>query len=160
MGGTAPTASNLDQILFKVDGSAVTLNYQPSSAKTVVVSSATSSKELQRFNLDGQRLECPVENPLQTAAIFKIEVLGEKNCLLAIPGLTTAKAKPGEGSIRDLALALASHYRVPVVVESSDVTHHVSWTFTSTDAWTAANQAVVSEHFSVDQRPDGLIEIR
>jgi hypothetical protein len=155
-----PGASNLDQIQFKADGSKLTLEYQPSASKTVVVSSAISNKEIQRFNLDGQRLECPIENSFQTASIFKIEVLGDKaSNLVALPGKTTAKAKASEGSVQDLALALSGHYRVPVLIEAADVTKHVSWNFTSADARSAASQAVEPEGFSVDQRQDGLIEI-
>ncbi|MDR3690437.1 MAG: hypothetical protein P4L46_13735 [Fimbriimonas sp.] len=153
-------ASNLDQIQFKVDGARVIVRYQPSSAKTIVVSAPSTGKEIQRFNLSNQRLESPIENSLAKAVIFKIEALGDKSAsLIALPGRSIETAKSGSGSVQDLAVALAGHYRVPVEVEAVDVTHRVSWTFASADARSAANQALESEGFSVDQRSDGLIEI-
>jgi len=153
-------ASDLDQVAFKVDGNKVVLRYQPSSIKTVVISSPTSGKEVQRFSLNGQRLESPIENPLPKSAVFKIEALGDKtSTILAVPGQSMEPTKAGEGTVQDLALALAGHYRVPVEVEAADVTHRVSWNFSSSDARAAANQALESEGFSVDQRQDGLIEI-
>jgi hypothetical protein len=160
LGGLAGGSVPVDQLVFKTDGSDVILSYQPSSAKTVVVSSPISGKEVQRFNLDGQSLQSPIQNSLENPAIFKVEVLGDKNSsLVAVPGTATVKAKSGEGTIQDLAVSLAGHYHVPVVIEASDVTHHVTWNFASADAVAAANQAVVSEGFSVDQRSGGLIKI-
>jgi len=71
----------------------------------------------------------------------------------------TLKAKVGDGTIQDLAISLAGHYHVPVVVEAGDVTHHVTWNFGSSDPLAAATQAVSNDGFSVDQRSGGLIKI-
>ncbi len=156
--GLAPVA--VDQIVFKADGSEVVLNYQASGNKTVVVSSPVTGKEVQRFRLEGQRLQSPIQNTMDSPAIFKVEVLGDKNSsLIAVPGVATLKAKSGEGTVQDLAVSLAGRYHVPVVVEAADVTHHVSWNFASADVLAAANQAVTNVGFSVDQRSDGLIKI-
>jgi len=153
-------AGTVDQLVFKADGPNVVLNYQPNGAKTVIVSSPISGKEVQRFVLDGQRLQSPIVNSLPNPAIFKVEVLNDKtSSLLVVPGSSTLKAKTGDGSIQDLAIALAGRYHVPVVIDAADVTHHVTWNFSTTDPQVAANQAVSSEGFSVDQRPGGLIKI-
>jgi len=160
MSGAIGGGSNVDQLQFKVDGSKLIVLYQPSSAKTVVVTSANTNKEISRFTLDGQRLESPIENSLSNPAIMKIQVLGDKaSALVAIPGQSIPKAKSGEGSVQDLAVALAGHYRIPVVVEAADVTHHVTWSFSSNDPRQTANQALSADGFSVDVRPDGLLEI-
>ncbi len=154
------SGSNLDQIRFKVDGSKLVLQYQPSNPKTLVISSPTTGKEIQRFDLNSQRVESPIENSLANPAIFKIQPIGDKNSsLVAVPGQSPSKAKTGEGSVQDLSLALAGHYRIPVVIEAADVTHRVSWNFSTSDVRVAANQAVANEGFSVDQRPDGLVVI-
>jgi len=153
-------SSSVDQLVFKADGSNIILNYQSSGTKTVVVSSPLSGKEIQRFNLDGQTLRSPIENQQDNAALFKVEVLGDKIAsLIAVPGTATLKAKSGDGTIQDLSLALAGHYHVPVVIEAADVTHHVSWNFASPDAVSAATQALANDGFSVDQRSGGLIKI-
>jgi len=152
--------SNLDRIQYKHDGSKFTLLYHPSSAKTVVVTSASTNKEIQRFNIDGQRLECPLENPLKHAAAFKVQVLGDKaQSVVAIPGNDVGRGKAGSGSVQELALALADHYRVPVVIEAADVTRHVTWSFSAIDARAAATQALSGDGFSVDARQDGMIQI-
>jgi len=150
----------VDQLIFKADNGDVVLNYQPSAAKTVVVSSPLTGKEIQRFNLDGQSIQSPIQNPEENAALFKIEVLGDKvSSLIAVPGTGTPKAKTGQGTIQDLALSLAGHYHVPVVIEAADITRHVTWSLAAPDAITAADQAVANEGFSVDQRTGGLIKI-
>jgi len=153
-------SGTLDQLVFKADGSNVVLNYVPSSPQTLIVSSPTSGKEIQRFNLDGQRLQSPIENSLDNPAIFKVQVLpGNTSSMIVVPGASTLKTKTGDGSIQDLAVSLAGHYHVPVVIEAADVTHHVSWNFASPSPITAASQAVSGEGFSVDQRSDGVIKI-
>jgi len=153
-------AGSVDQLQFKSDGSNLILSYQPSGSKTVVVSSPVTGKEIQKFNLDGQRLQSPIVNSMKTPAIFKVEVLNEKaSSLVVVPGSTTLKAKSGDGSVEDLAIAIAGFYHVPVVIEAADVTHHVTWNFATSDALAAANQAVSNEGFSVDQRTGGLIKI-
>jgi len=153
--------SNLDQIVFKADGAKVILKYQSSNPRTLVVSSPTNGKEIQRFNLNGQRLDSPVQNSLSKSVIFKVEAIGDKSAsLIAVPGQKRDLAKTGEGTVQDLALAIAGHYLIPVEILAADVTHHVSWNFSSSDARAAANQAVEADGFSVDQRQDGLIEIQ
>jgi hypothetical protein len=158
--GALPGGSNLDQIQYKHDGSKLTLLFQPSASKTVVVTSASSNKEIQRFNMEGQRLECPIENPLSHSAAFKIQVLGDKaQSIVVVPGHQVTKAKAGSGSVQEMALALADHYQVPVVIDAADVTRHVTWTFSASDALSAANQALSNEPFAVDKRQEGMIRI-
>lgn len=158
--GGSGTVANLDQLQFISDGKSVVLNYQPSGPKTIEVSSPLTGKEIQRFNLDGQKLQSPFENSLAAPAIFKVEVLGDKGVsLVAIPGTGTLKPKIGEGTIQDFALALAGHYRVLVVVEGADANQHVAWNFTSSDALAAANLAVAGQGLSADLRSGGLIAI-
>ena len=159
-GGFSGTG-NVDQILFKADGSSLMLSFQPSGPKTIIVSSPLSGKEIQRFKLNGERLQSPIENSLTTPALFKVEVLNQKqSSLVVVPGSMTLRAKSGEGTIQDLAISLAGFYRVPVVVEASDVTHHISWNFSTPDAVAAANKAVTNEGYSADQTSGGLIKIR
>jgi len=150
-----------DQLLFKVDGSNVVLDYAPTSPKTVIVTSPVTGKELRRFDLNGQRLESPIENSNQKPAVFKVEVVGDKTpSIVVVPGKATTNTKAGDGTVQDLAVSIAGRYHVPVVIEAADVQHHVTWTFGSGDANTAASQALENEGFSVDQRSDGLIKIR
>ena len=125
-----------------------------------MVSSPITGKEIQRFSLNSQKIESPIENKLSNAVLFRIETLGDKNArLIAIPGTSLDRAKTGTGSIQDLATALAGHYRMPVIVDANDITRHVAWNFASPDARVAANQALRSEGFSVDQRQEGMLQI-
>ena len=158
--GAISGGASSDEINFKSDGTKVVLQYQASGAKTIVVSSPITGKEIQRFSLNSQKIESPIENKLSNAVLFRIETLGDKNArLIAIPGTSLDRAKTGTGSIQDLATALAGHYRMPVIVDANDITRHVAWNFASPDARVAANQALRSEGFSVDQRQEGMLQI-
>ncbi len=162
---TASTAGfsgggSADHLTFRAEGSGAVLVFQPSGKKTVVVSSPLSGTEVQRFNLDSQKLESPIVNTAATPALFKVEVLNDKaSSIVIVPGTATLKAKAGEGTIQELGVALAGKYHIPVVIEAGDLQHHVSWNFSSSDALTSAAKAVSTEGFSVDQRPGGLIKI-
>ena len=158
--GAISTSASVNQVRFKFDGTKVVLNYSASGTKTIVVSSPVTGKEMKRIQLENNRLESPLENSLAKAVVFKVESLGDEGGrLIAIPGSVPEKAKPGEGTVQDLAVALAGHYRVPVVIDSGVASKQISWNFGSADARAAASQAVGSEGFSVDQKQDGLVEI-
>jgi len=158
--GAISSGATQDEINFKTEGSKLMLQYQASGTKTIVVSSPSTGKEIQRFSLNGQKIESPIENSLSNGVLFKIEAVGDKNSrMIAVPGSSLDKTRTGSGSIQDLAVAIAGHYRIPVVVDASDVTRHVSWSFSSPDARSAASQALKTEGYSVDQRQEGMLQI-
>jgi len=159
-GGVASTGMSRDQLTFQMQSGKLTMSYQPSGSRTVVVSSGISGKEVQRFPLDGNRLETHLENNLADVALFDVQVLGEARvATVALPGLARSAEKTGSGDVKKLAAALAGFYRVPVLLEVAEAGKPLSWNFSQTDAREAATQAVSTEGYSVDQRPGGLIVI-
>jgi hypothetical protein len=149
-----------DHLNFASRGGRVILQYTPTGAKTVIVSSGLTGREIQRFPLDGNHLESALENNLPDTALFDVQVLGEaQQATIALPGSTVSHEKSGSGDIKKFAMALAGFYRVPVVLEVSALAKPVSWQFTGTDARSAATAAVGSEGYSVDQRSSDMITI-
>ncbi len=151
---------NADHLNFKLIDGKVVLQYKPTSAKTVVVSSGVTGKEMERFPLNGSSLESPLENNLSETSLFDVQVEGEQpTTTVAVPGTVRSNEKSGSGDIKKLAAALAGFYRVPVVLEIQNSSKAVSWDFTQTDAREAATAAITTSGYSVDQRATGMIVI-
>jgi hypothetical protein len=151
---------NADHLNFKLVDGKVILHYKPTGAKTVVVSSGVTGKEMERFPLDNASLESPLENKLAETSLFDVQVVGEPaTTTIAIPGTSRSTEKTGSGDIKKLAAAIAGFYRVPVVLEIQNSDKPVSWDFVQTDAREAASAAVTAAGYGVDQRTNGMIVI-
>jgi hypothetical protein len=149
-----------DQLGLSYSTGKVVLSYRPSSRKTLLVRTARTGVEIERFALDGRGLESPLENPNEGPVVFDIMVLGEaQRLMVAVPGVSQTADATGSGKILDLAEALADYYRLPVLLEVRDLEKPVTWDFANGDARTAANNSVRSLGFSVDQRDSGMITI-
>jgi hypothetical protein len=159
-----PTAAQ-DQPSFSVNGSSVLLNFRPGASKTVVVSSAMTDREIQRFVVDGTSPAHPFENKLAGTAVFDVQVLGDSPAyILALPGAVddggSTTGKPATvGTVRDLAAALAHRYRLPVVVHAADTSKRLSWNLEGLDPNRAAASALAGEPYVVDQRESGILYI-
>jgi len=159
MGGITPAASSstpVDQFEFDTSSNSVTVSYLPNGAKTLVVASGTSGTELRRIPLDASQVKVPLVNKLPNPAVFELTVVGEPlHALIAIPGTVRAETKAGNGTVKELAAALAGYYRVPVAVEAADSTKAVTWNFESADPREVAGDALTSIGYSADRRPNG-----
>jgi anti-sigma-K factor RskA len=159
-GNVISTDINVDHLNFRYNDGKVLVQYKPSSARTVVISSGVTGKEMQRFTLDGKSLDSPLENTLTETSLFDVQVLGEtQKATIAIPGIERSNEKSGSGDVKKFAAALAGFYRVPVVLEISNLSKPVTWEFNVSDVREAASKAVTPEGYSVDQRTSGMIVI-
>jgi hypothetical protein len=92
--------------------------------------------------------------------LLDIQVLGSPtHALVALPGARRTSAKSGDGQLKEFAGALASFYRLPVVLEVANVEKPVTWTFSSLDPREAATDALAPLGYSVDKRSSGVITV-
>lgn len=158
-GPTAETAS-VDQLMFAATPNGVEIQFKASANSSVIVSSATNGRVLKRFDLKGNALQSVLTNDLEGTAVFRVLVEGATDdAEVAIPGRNPVVPNAGSGTIREFAAALASFYRVPVVVRVDEDAKPVTWDFQGTDAGDVAAQLLASYGYSVDQRESGLITI-
>lgn len=159
--GLTPSGVDGNQLTFTTRDSAVVLNYHPSAAQNVVISSVVTGQEVSRFTADANAAPQTFENPEQDTAIFRVQVQGEPNStLIAVPGTRAASVTTGEGTLTEFVAALASRYHTPVVVQADDVKEHVTWKMEGTNAHQAAEAALAGHSLVVDQRGDsGILTI-
>lgn len=157
--GGAPVAKA--SINYSVSGSEVTLKYAPAAHEVVIVTDATG-KEVSRTDVGTEatrEMKTVLSNPLENAAVFGVQIQGEKSqSFIAIPGKDRSAVKEGEGTLTDLAKAIANFYHAPVRLTTDSATERVSWTFASSDVVSETSRAL-GGNYTVTLLTDGMLEI-
>jgi len=151
----------VDLPTFRVDGSKVTLVYQPRSSHSVVIKSGLSDTVLSTIKLEeSQPVEPRLNNQNPDAKLFTIQEDSEPIQAVAVPGtnLTTTQGA-GEGSLGQFALAVSNYYHVPVLLENVKLDTKMKWNLDGIDASKGANSSLQQVHLSADLRADGMLSI-
>ncbi len=163
LGGVLPGGheKQVDLPTFKVEGSDVTLMYQPHASHTVVIKSGSTGTVLSSIKLEeGQAVEPKLNNDNATAQLFKIQEDSEPEQYIVVPGKQSDSSQPtGDGTIGDFALAVANYYHVPLLMENVSLDTKIKWTLDGIDATKSANTNLQPIHLSADLRTDGMLSI-
>jgi RNase H-fold protein (predicted Holliday junction resolvase) len=147
-----------DRVSFTVQGPDVVINYRPSVPTTVVVRSADTGDELNRFALKTEVLRSPLQNNRDFAALFSVAVEGQgTETIVAVPGKSRSAERSGQGTIKDFARVIADVYNVPVLIQANDVRRPIAWSLSGTDALAATRAAVGSQGYNVDRLQTDII---
>lgn len=154
-------SAGTDQLELKANGREVAVSYRSSGTKEITVRHAVTGKVLEQVKLNGQRLENNLQNSNPTPTTFRIDVNGEKPpTFVAVPGTKSNGLRTGQGSLRNLAEALADTYRAPVTFSVANPERVVTWNFDKvTDPREAAAHALESHGYGVDLRAGGMVFI-
>jgi hypothetical protein len=154
-------ATTKASINYSVTGSDVTLKYAPRSHEVVVVTDA-AGKEVSRTDVgieSNREMKTVLSNPLATPAIFGVKIEGEESStIVAIPGKERSAINKGDGTIADLAKAIADFYHTHVTVTTNAPTEQLNWTFSSADVVSETGR-VLGRNYSVTLLADGRLEI-
>lgn len=155
----APIAAT-ERVELKSGNGQFNLHYSTSGEKTILVRAADGSV-LEQRELKNGSLTSPLSNPNAKAALLKIEVTGEPGeTYVALPGKRMQSGPTGEGSVKDLAQALAGYYRVPVLLTLGKEDVQLQWTFEPGDGLGAAVKALGNTKYSAQQNADGVLSIQ
>jgi len=159
----APAAAPM--LKFAGEGSSVKLAFAPTGKATVVISSGITGNEIKRYELDGtstsgvRALDAPLTNDHAQTALFSVRVNDEAPILVAVPGTGRPSTASGEGSVTDLAVAIASQQRVPVIVKVADTTKRANWNLEGTSGRDSALDALKPLGYSLEEREPGVLTI-
>jgi hypothetical protein len=148
----------VDLPTFKIDGSNVTLVYQPHSSHSVVITSGTVTRTL---NLEeSQPIEPKLNNENPNAQLFTIQEDSAPVQVVAVPGsVSNTSSGSGEGTLGQFALAVANYYHVPLLLENTNLETRLKWNLDGIDAAKSANANLQQIHLSADLRSDGMLSI-
>jgi len=117
-----------------------------------------------RQDADGEVLRSPITTNRAESALLSISYTGiSRPVLLAVPGTVPSVAKSTDvktGSLKELALAVAGKYRVPIVLDVSDPEKTVTWTLDKAAAVDVLNSALKGSTLTCEQRQEKSIWIR
>lgn len=76
----------------------------------------------------GETVEFPLTNASSAPVLVEIiSKSGSRKFLVAVPGTETGIVREGKGSLGDLALAMASVYHKPVLLETTELERSATW---------------------------------
>jgi len=162
-GGSAATASLIgfapNQIEAEPVGNSVRVRYLATGKQTISVDSAGKGLKSDKLNSD-DRWETILTNPNPTAVLFRVAVVGDEHPLeIAVPGESGVHSKTGQGSVEDLAKAIADTYKVPVILAGRDFNESVTWKFDQTEIFKAAGTSLEGRNYSVEVKSGNALWI-
>lgn len=130
---------------------------------------ATGRKSITIRTIDGVVLEektiqsgsllSPLANQNPNAKLLQVEVSGEKPVVVAVPGTRIQTEMTGEGTVKDLALAVAGFYRQPVMLTLGDEIK-LKWEFREGEAIASIDKALAETNYSAQQNESGVIVVQ
>lgn len=156
--------STLEQFTLTAQNSrSVILTYPKVSHRVISIRDETKGQVIDTEDLKNQGIESkPLENVGDSAQLLSIEVDSPNGSMtyVALPGGVLDSRNAGQGTVKDLALAIAGHYGKPVKLQpKDDADKVVAWDFTTVDPLEATSNAVRSLNMAVQQNASGVISI-
>ena len=149
-----------------VDGVA-RLRFASSGQNDVTITDVSGGELLYRISLENQSLDSPLSNLSDEAVLVKVEFASDYSTLLVgVHGKVRLKGKAGIGDFNEFVKAVASAYKVtvvvdatdvvvPVVVDATDVVEYVIWQFETEDVVSSISEELKELGLQAEVR-DGL----
>lgn len=133
------------------------LTYVGQSGSTLTVIKLADGTELGSLDLGGVETRRALENESDSADVFSVNGKdGESLLTVVLPGKVQGDLLKGEGTIIDLAKALADTFRTPLILRVENLDKEVSWEF-EMDGDTASRAAKLEKDgLSLSVRTDGI----
>ena len=158
MASVGTIASSSEQIQYSPTDQGIEMKYRPSESHKVTIRGGSDGDESVQVGRNGWVNE--LTNAQPSAAIFKVQIQGDTpESIVVVPGTQRSKVVTGQGSIVDLAKAVANRYDVPVILEVANPETEVSWNFGNGDAPSEAAKSLSGLAFSADMRETGVLSI-
>lgn len=153
-----PSTAGLSQgasstLNLAVEGKDLRVRHEKASS-ALVINDDASGQVVERFDLAKGPVDAPLTNSGDSAIVLRIES-GDESVLIAVPGSGRIGPVDGQGSVKDLARAIADRYKEPVRIFSSDPTQEVAWSLGTTNP---QETKAVKGSFSVERR-SGLLSL-
>lgn len=153
--GLGGSASGAAKAVLEVQGGAYFVRTTEPAQGLATFRSGFDGPVLRTYDLRGQALDVRLANGRPAAALISVE--GPWPVLrIALPGEAPGPAE-GKGTVADLALAAASHYRIPVLLEVRDPSKRAEWRFAGSKGAEAVSGELSPPSLAFELREDALV---
>lgn len=157
--GIVPVSAPTEKLELISDVTGYRVEFSSKNATTIAIKGLDGEVLVQKSIAAG-KFKSPLTNSNPGAALLEIDISGDKEqVFVALPGTRMQPAASGMGSVKDLALALAGFYRVPVLLKVTDV-GDVKWDFGPGEPHDAAETALKGTAYNAIKNPDGVVCIQ
>lgn len=141
----------LDTFEVKIRSGKPRLLYTSSGPKTVTILSQEDQSVLKKYSLDGNPMDCPLENPGEAPAVLEINATGESaRHLIVLPGSSIDYEAVGHGDLVAFAKVLATKFRTVVHIQvPKDLVGDLKWDVSQSDVKDAAKAVVSTSEYTV-----------
>jgi hypothetical protein len=152
----------LDTIEIKMVGSDAVLNYNSSGPKTLTATFYGTGQVLRKADLDGNTATYALRNTESLAAIFEVDVTGEKSDhFVVVPGSSSAFELQGEGKVSDFLKGVSAkfHKVISIQMAAAKLESTTKWDLKSDEAGAALSSVLTAKDYSISTAPDGIITV-
>lgn len=134
---------------------------------TIVVSNAVDAEfslrqvsdnsELGQIEASGGSVTSELQNDSEEARAYAVfNKGGEEKLLIVLPGSRQGDQLKGNGSVTDLAVAVAGVFRTPIIIRAADREKLYSWDFDKSDDTATLSSKLSDQGLSLSVREDGI----
>lgn len=123
---TIPSQKSIEQIEFTKTPNGVSLEYRPTKSQSVTIRGGEAGDEV--FNIGSEGRVHELKNAQPDAAAFEVVIQDETpTTIVIVPGTVRKEIEASQGSVVNLAKAIADKYGIPVVLKTAKVQSEISW---------------------------------
>ncbi len=162
MPGTEKAPKVLDTIELKMQGEQAFLIYNASGPKTLRATFLGTGEELKKADLNGDSTRFELKNSEPLAAIFEIDVTGDKgNYFVVVPGTSNVFELQGEGKVSDFLKGVSAKFHKVIALQmpSAKLEATTKWDVKGDDAGAMLSTVLSSKDYSISTAPDGIISV-
>ncbi len=125
--GPVPHATkSIEQIEYTKTPNGVSLEYRPTKSQSVTIRGGEAGEEV--FNIGSEGRVHELKNAQPDAAAFEVIIQDEMpSTIVIVPGTVRKEIEASQGSVVNLAKAIADKYGIPVVLKTAKVQSEISW---------------------------------
>ena len=156
----SPKNAQLNQLIIRPNGHDVDVSLTADTAKTVRFTSDQGTLLKSVDLTSGSTVHAPIRNTSASPSLTKISVTDDAlSTWIALPGVEKQAKKPGSGTVKEFAVALAGAYGQPVLVRATNSETMLSWRVDGKDAKSSAISALDSTTYSVTISGSNMLTI-
>lgn len=157
IGGGSMTKPVVELVDITSIDNAIEIQISGKEGANYTLKHVVDNAELGQLTIKGEKISRPVVNEDNTAQAFAVfDKTGNEKLLIVLPGKLQGKELKGEGSVMDLALAMADVFRTPMVVRANDRERQVNWDFKPTDDSKMLASQLKDWQLNLTIRDDGI----